>query len=475
MNSAWEFAVVKRETTLAARIANVTRTMRRVGFDKDGTPGGGAIAYRLSRRFPEEILMTREDRASTTGKAARRTPRRSSCSHAVLAERGIDADGRAARGASRTSRPRSSRFPGSPTIRVDGRDVDPQGARGAAGADLPHLSSARRPRVAGPEPRATGGSTADEPCPRRTGPVVHACPASTGSAHSLDDYARQRRARPDPVVQPLPVRARVGGTHDRDPARLRRPRRAARRGQLERREPVRRPTRSTRCAGGAEREGFNFDYLHDEDQSLARALGSERTPEVFVFDRDRRLVYHGAIDDSRDEDAVATHYLRDALDALLRGGEPPIGETHAGRVHRQVARVAPTSRSTGHGSRPISVFRARWDDRCPPRCGTPPSASLVLALCAPGPASAGTVVSTFYYPWFGTALERRRLRALGAGRPRAARTTSPRTTTRRSACTRRAARRCSTRRWPRSRAPGSTSSRSRGGGGARPRTSACRR
>ena len=41
---------------------------------------------------------------------------------------------------------------------------------------------------------------------------------------------------------------------------------------------------------------------------------------MFVFDRDRRLVYHGAIDDNRDEDAVTTHYLRDALDAVLRGG-----------------------------------------------------------------------------------------------------------------------------------------------------------
>ena len=77
----------------------------------------------------------------------------------------------------------------------------------------------------------------------------------------------------------------------------------------------------------ARREGFTFDYLHDEDQSLARALGAERTPEVFVFDRERRLVYHGAIDDNRDETAVTKHYLRDALDALLAGGEAPVGET----------------------------------------------------------------------------------------------------------------------------------------------------
>ncbi len=79
----------------------------------------------------------------------------------------------------------------------------------------------------------------------------------------------------------------------------------------------------------AERLGFNFDYLYDEDQSIARALGSERTPEVFLFDRDRRLVYHGAIDDSRDDRGVTRHYLRDALDALLAGEEPPVADTPA--------------------------------------------------------------------------------------------------------------------------------------------------
>ena len=77
----------------------------------------------------------------------------------------------------------------------------------------------------------------------------------------------------------------------------------------------------------AEAQGFNFDYLQDEDQSLVRALGSERTPEVFVFDRERRLRYHGAIDDNRDEHQASQHYLRDALDALLAGEEPPVTQT----------------------------------------------------------------------------------------------------------------------------------------------------
>jgi len=79
----------------------------------------------------------------------------------------------------------------------------------------------------------------------------------------------------------------------------------------------------------AREQGFSFDYLYDEQQSIARALGSERTPEVFVFDADRKLVYHGAIDDNRDETAVAAHYLRDALDAVLGGSAPAVADTPA--------------------------------------------------------------------------------------------------------------------------------------------------
>ena len=77
----------------------------------------------------------------------------------------------------------------------------------------------------------------------------------------------------------------------------------------------------------AERRRFNFDYLYDEDQSVARAYGPSRTPEVFLFDDNRRLVYHGAIDDSRDEGSVSQHHLRDALDAVLSDSEPRVATT----------------------------------------------------------------------------------------------------------------------------------------------------
>jgi peroxiredoxin len=76
-------------------------------------------------------------------------------------------------------------------------------------------------------------------------------------------------------------------------------------------------------------QGFVFDYLYDEPQAVATELASERTPEVFLFNQDRQLVYHGAIDDSRDEDRVSQHYLRDALDAVLSGREPAVSETPA--------------------------------------------------------------------------------------------------------------------------------------------------
>jgi peroxiredoxin len=77
----------------------------------------------------------------------------------------------------------------------------------------------------------------------------------------------------------------------------------------------------------AKARGFAFDYLYDEPQEIARTLGASRTPEVFLFDEGRRLVYHGAIDDSRDERAVTREYLREAIEAVLAGREPEVKET----------------------------------------------------------------------------------------------------------------------------------------------------
>lgn len=78
----------------------------------------------------------------------------------------------------------------------------------------------------------------------------------------------------------------------------------------------------------AQEKGFNFPYLYDETQEVARFYGAERTPEFFVFDSKGILRYHGALDDNYDDpSAVKQHYLRDALDAVLAGQTPPVQET----------------------------------------------------------------------------------------------------------------------------------------------------
>ena len=73
---------------------------------------------------------------------------------------------------------------------------------------------------------------------------------------------------------------------------------------------------------------FNFPYLYDGDaESVSRAYGPVATPHVFVFDAARKLRYVGAIDDSERVQHVKKHHLREALDALLAGGTPPLGQT----------------------------------------------------------------------------------------------------------------------------------------------------
>jgi peroxiredoxin len=78
----------------------------------------------------------------------------------------------------------------------------------------------------------------------------------------------------------------------------------------------------------AREKQYPFPYLVDETQEVARRYGATRTPEVFLFDRNRELRYHGAPDDNvEDPAAVRAHYLRDAIDALLAGRDPEPTET----------------------------------------------------------------------------------------------------------------------------------------------------
>lgn len=68
-------------------------------------------------------------------------------------------------------------------------------------------------------------------------------------------------------------------------------------------------------------------YGHDASQEVARALGSERTPEVFVLDGKQRLAYHGAPDADHEDPSQDAAWVRAALEAVLDGRPVERAET----------------------------------------------------------------------------------------------------------------------------------------------------
>lgn len=79
----------------------------------------------------------------------------------------------------------------------------------------------------------------------------------------------------------------------------------------------------------AEKKKFPFPYVYDETQNIGTAYGAKYTPEFFVLNKERKIVYMGAMDDKSKEADVQHKYLEDAVDALLKGNKPPTEETAA--------------------------------------------------------------------------------------------------------------------------------------------------
>jgi peroxiredoxin len=80
----------------------------------------------------------------------------------------------------------------------------------------------------------------------------------------------------------------------------------------------------------AEQRKFNFPYLRDESQEIAKAFGATHTPELFLFNPERILAYYGKIDDNwKEEDKVKSKYLRNALDEILADKPVSVPETFA--------------------------------------------------------------------------------------------------------------------------------------------------
>jgi peroxiredoxin len=73
----------------------------------------------------------------------------------------------------------------------------------------------------------------------------------------------------------------------------------------------------------AEKKGYGFPYLVDITQEVAKAYGAICTPDIYVYDSDRKLAYHGRIDDNwKDPNKVTKHELREAIETLLAGRQP---------------------------------------------------------------------------------------------------------------------------------------------------------
>jgi peroxiredoxin len=80
----------------------------------------------------------------------------------------------------------------------------------------------------------------------------------------------------------------------------------------------------------AKAKKFNFPYIHDDDaQSTAKAFGATYTPEFFVLNKERKVVYMGAMDDKTKPDEVKVQYVVAAVDAALAGKMPEVTETVA--------------------------------------------------------------------------------------------------------------------------------------------------
>lgn len=77
-------------------------------------------------------------------------------------------------------------------------------------------------------------------------------------------------------------------------------------------------------------KGYNYVYGYDESGKVGKAYGATNTPQFFVLDKNRTIRYTGQMDDNaRDESKVTKKYLRDAVDALLKGESVEVAETRA--------------------------------------------------------------------------------------------------------------------------------------------------
>jgi len=80
----------------------------------------------------------------------------------------------------------------------------------------------------------------------------------------------------------------------------------------------------------AKDQQYKWNYVVDKNNIVADAFGANRTPECFLFDKNLKLVYHGAIDDSpSDETAIVRIHLKEAITEIAAGKEVSVKESRS--------------------------------------------------------------------------------------------------------------------------------------------------
>lgn len=80
----------------------------------------------------------------------------------------------------------------------------------------------------------------------------------------------------------------------------------------------------------ADEQNYEWFYVADKDNLIADEFGAKRTPECFLFNKDLKLNYHGAIDDNPgDANNVGNQYLKEAINEMISGKEITIKESRS--------------------------------------------------------------------------------------------------------------------------------------------------
>jgi hypothetical protein len=79
----------------------------------------------------------------------------------------------------------------------------------------------------------------------------------------------------------------------------------------------------------ANKQGYNWHYVADDNNVMADAFGATRTPENFLFNKEGKLVYHGAIDDNPNDSDVKRKHLLTAMTEMLEGKAVTVNKTRS--------------------------------------------------------------------------------------------------------------------------------------------------